>query len=101
MRKMILPVFAFAMFATTAFATVNMNNYNETKITANEDKKEQINAEALPSTVKATLATDEYKKWQVMSAWHITGASEYYVVELKKGEEATSKKFDKDGKLLS
>lgn len=101
MRKMILPVFALAMFATTAFATVNTNNYNESEITANEDKKEQINAEALPSTVKATLATDEYKEWQVMSAWHITGASEYYVVELKKGEEATSKKFDKDGKLLS
>lgn len=101
MRKMILPVFALAMFATTAFATVNTTTEKETTTSAVEDKKEQITAEALPANVKTTLATDEYKEWQVISAWHITGAAEYYVVELKKGEEATSKKFDKDGKLMS
>ncbi|RYE23308.1 MAG: hypothetical protein EOP51_10990 [Sphingobacteriales bacterium] len=101
MKKLILPVFAFAMFATTAFATVNTNIEKETPTATTADKKEQISADALPAPVKATLANDEYKEWQVTTAWRITGASEYYVVEFKKGEEATTKKFDKDGKLMS
>ena len=102
MKKMILPVFALAMFATTAFATVNTTTEKEiTTEAAAADKKDEITADALPAPVKATLAGEEYKEWKVTTAWHITGASEYYVVELKKGEESTSKKFDKDGKLMS
>ncbi len=62
-----------------------------------KETKTQVAADALPAGVKQTLATGKYKEWKMASAWHITGASEYYVVELQKGEEKTTLKLNKEG----
>ncbi len=63
------------------------------------EEKVKINPEELPDAVKKTLATDEYKDWTV-SAAYVYKESQTYEVEVKKGEETKTFKFDKEGKLV-
>jgi hypothetical protein len=60
-------------------------------------EKMEIKADALPEAVKKTLASDEYKGWEVSKAYDAKGT---YEVELKKGAETKTVKFDKDGKVV-
>jgi hypothetical protein len=67
---------------------------------AEQDSKTKVEAANLPEGVKKTLASDKYKDWSVDSAWLVKGAKEYYELQMKKGEEVTSLKLDKDGNLI-
>jgi hypothetical protein len=60
-------------------------------------EKTEIKAEALPEAVKKTLAGDDYKGWEIAKAYV---AKEVYEVELKKGTESKTFKFDKEGKAI-
>ncbi|MFA6152027.1 MAG: hypothetical protein WC716_11945 [Chitinophagaceae bacterium] len=66
-----------------------------------QDNKSQIAAENLPEAVKKTLASEKYKDWTVASAWLVKGKTEYYELQMKKGEETTSLKFDANGNVIS
>jgi hypothetical protein len=76
--------------ATTAGATI-----------AADDNKTPVDPANLPEAIKKTLATDQYKDWQVVSAALVKGKNEYYELQMKKGEETTALKFDKNGNVVS
>jgi hypothetical protein len=63
------------------------------------DEKIKIKNEELPEAVKKTLAGDEYKGWEVSNAY-MYKESGTYEVEVKKGTELKTFKFDKEGKLV-
>lgn len=67
---------------------------------AQGEQKVKVEATALPDALKKMLTTDEYKDWQYVSGWKVTGATEYYVLELQKGEEKRTLKLDKDGRQV-
>lgn len=114
MKKMILSAFALTVFGTASFAqtatqTAPPANDPATGQTvaqatpaavAQDNNKKQVDAAALPDGIKKTLASDQYKDWQLASAWLVSGPAEYYILEMQKGEEKTTLKLDKDGKQV-
>lgn len=122
-KKMIVPALAMMVFSTASFAqasseparskeptpvtkTLDATTGNvakpEASVAAQDQKEEKVQVEisALPEGVQKALSTDAYKDWKPTTAWHVKGATEYYVVELKKGEETTKVKLDASGKQV-
>jgi hypothetical protein len=64
-----------------------------------QDDKEKIKPEELPEQIKTALNGDEYKGWLVQSAYRIK-SKDVYEVELKKGAETKTLRFDKEGKVV-
>ena len=62
-------------------------------------EKVKIKPEQLPEAVKTTLKGDDYKGWTAYTAYHDT-VKNMYEVELRKGSETKSVKFDADGKKV-
>lgn len=62
----------------------------------------EIKPEDLPEAVRNTLAGDSYKDWTVSKAFSVTDdkGAHYYEVALAKGQETSTVKLDKDGKVL-
>jgi len=115
MKKVILSAFALIACASASYAqtaataqptaqvvatTASTQGSPTAAPEAQAEQKTKIEAAALPDAVKATLAGDEYKDWTVSTAWDVKAATEYYVVELKKADQTTTVKFDKDGKKI-
>lgn len=72
----------------------------EAAVVATADNRTKVTAEELPAPVKATLATDAFKAYQVSNAYLVKAETEYYEIEALKGEEKATLKFDKEGKAL-
>lgn len=104
MKKMILSAFALTVFTAASYAqdatSAAATNAGPAATAQAEqaETKTQMDVNALPDGVKQTLAADQYKDWKLVTAWYIKGASEYYVLEMQKGEEKTTLKLNKDGK---
>lgn len=60
-------------------------------------EKTEIKAESLPEAVKKALTGDDYKGWEITKAYVV---KEVYEVELKKGSDTKTFKFDKEGKVI-
>ncbi|MCD0486782.1 hypothetical protein LPB86_00990 [Pedobacter sp. MC2016-14] len=99
MKKFILSA------AFLAFAGLTAVNANEVKtpvtIIAQQDStvKTPVKLEELPEPVKATLSSDKYKEWIPTAAFLVTAAdkTEWYQIDVKKGEETASLNIGKDG----
>lgn len=102
MKKTILSVFALTIMSTAAFAQTSATEQTAAQTTtqATTEEKQQVEESALPPAVKQTLSTDQYKDWKFVSGWNVKGANEHYILELQKGEERTTLKMDKEGKLI-
>ncbi len=102
MKKMILSVFALTIMSTAAFAQTSATEQSGAQSTteATKEDKQQIEESALPPAVKQTLSTDQYKDWKFVSGWNVKGANDYYILEMQNGEERTTLKMDKEGKLI-
>lgn len=106
MKKVILSVAAIVAFTAVSFAqdAAIATASAVTAVAADDDKggdKKKVEASALPDAVKATLASDKYKDWQVATAWHVTEKDgEHYVLEMKKGDEKTTLKMNKEGQVI-
>ena len=62
-----------------------------------KDDRVKIKREELPEATRKTLEGDAFKGWAIANSFKTkTGEFE---VELKKGENTQTIKFDKDGKL--
>ena len=102
MKKLILSA-AFLTFA--GLATVNANEIQKPIIvTVQQDStvKTPVKPEELPDAVKTTLASDKYKEWIPTAAFLVTAKdkTEWYQVDVKKGEETASLKIGKDGVVV-
>ena len=100
MKKSILAALAVVSFSAmaTAAGTVVPANSMSGNVSVLEEKV-KIKPEELPEAVKKALTADEYKGWTVANAY-MYKESLAYEVEVKKGEEMKTFKFDKEGKLL-
>jgi hypothetical protein len=69
--------------------------------TQDQDKGQQISVSQLPDGVTAKLESQDYSGWTIGNAYKKTdnaqAGKETYTVELKKGTETKSVRFDKDG----
>lgn len=100
MKKLML---SMAFLAVAGTVTVYANQKQNVAIVQIQDEKKPVKVEELPDAVKAALAADDYKDWKAEKAFWVKPASgsEYYEIELKKGEEAKTVKLDKDGKVVA
>ena len=101
MKKIILSA-AFLAFA--GVASVQASEVNAPVMITVQDSttKTPVKLEELPDPVKATLQSDKYKEWAPTTAFLVTKAdkSEYYQVDVKKGEETASLHLGKDGVVV-
>lgn len=99
-------LFLTATLAIAGFAAVQASDLkqvrNNIEIVSVQDSviKTPVKLEELPEAVQTTLKNDTYKTWTPTAAFHVKeGASkEYYLIEVKKEQEAGSIKLDKEGK---
>jgi hypothetical protein len=70
-----------------------------------QDKGQQISISQLPDGVTAKLESEDYSGWTIGNAYKKTdnaqAGKEVYTVELKKGTETKSVRFDKDGNAMT
>ncbi len=102
MKKLILSAtLAFAGFAAVQASELKQVN-NKIEIVSVQDSvvKTPVKLEELPEAVKTTLKNDAYKAWTATGAFHVkeSATKEYYLIDVKKEQEAGSIKLDKDGK---
>ena len=73
-----------------------------TSPTAIQDARTPVDRAALPDGVKKTLTNDLFKEWVPSGAYNVKAAdgSEYYYIEVKKGNDTKSINLDKDGKVV-
>lgn len=94
-----------ALLAFAGVSTVKANDI-KTPVTSvvqqDSTTKTPVKIEELPDAVKATLSSDKYKDWAPSAAFLVTDASkaEYYLIDVKKGEEAAQLKVGKDGVVI-
>ncbi len=78
---------------------------SQSQSTDQQDKGQQISISQLPDAVTAKLESQDYSGWTIGNAYKKTDATqankETYMVELKKGTEVKSVKFDKDGNEMT
>ena len=67
--------------------------------TAQTDEKVKIKVEELPDAIKTALGGDAYKGWSANSAFY-NKTKDIYEVDVKKGTEAKTLKFTKDGTIV-
>ena len=65
-----------------------------------QPEKSAVKIEELPDAVKAAIASDDYKGWDVKAAFIIKGDKTYYEINFVKGTEVTIVNFDKNGKRV-
>lgn len=115
MKKVFLSAVAVIALAgaTTVNANTLMNSFavNTLQDTTVQDsttqapvKPEQtpVKLEELPDAIKTLLASEPYKPWTPTSAQLVKSAegTEYYRVDVQKGEEKAFLKINKDGKVI-
>ncbi|MCE6992301.1 hypothetical protein [Dyadobacter sp. CY323] len=67
-----------------------------------DQTKVSVRPEDLPEAVKSALAGDGYADWKITNAYLVTrdNNSQYYEVNIKKGEETATLNLDKYGKKV-
>jgi hypothetical protein len=98
MKKVVF--FLSAMIVGVGFvnATATVDSKSSV-VTVQQDDKEKIKPEELPEPIKTALNGDEYKGWLVQTAYRVK-AKDVYEVEVKKGAETKTIRFDKEGKVV-
>lgn len=64
-----------------------------------QEVKTPVKVEELPEAVKTTLKSDAVKEYTAVDASLVkAGTAEYYIINLKKGDDLRFVKLDKDGR---
>jgi hypothetical protein len=106
MKKTIVLSFALVVFGAIA---ANAQNATPAAVTQTTEKTEAkpsdrtpVKQDALPEPVKKTLASEEYKGWEVGEIFWVTGdKGAYYEIHLKQVEKTIMVNIDKEGKKVS
>ncbi len=70
-----------------------------TTLTTKDSTSTPVKVEELPAAVATTLKSDAVKEYTVTDAVLVkTATKEYYIINLKKGEDARFVRLDKDGR---
>ena len=96
MKKIALLSMAL-LLVVNGYSLVRRSIKHDRASVVQQNDKVKVKKEDLPETVKKTLEGDAFKGWAVANAYKTNNGE--YEVELKKGTNSQSIKFDKDGKV--
>ena len=100
MKKLIISALALSLisFSSLRAAEGSVLKYSENVSLAQD--KVAVKPENLPKAILDVIKSDDFKGWDVVSAFLITGEdqSQYYELNVKRGKENARVKLDKDGK---
>lgn len=100
MKKLMFALFALMISFTVVNAQQQQpGGTEETAPAIQQDDKVKIKPDELPEQVRESLNSNDYDGWEVSTAYRHTD-KEVYEVELKKGMEMKTVKFDKEGNKI-
>ena len=95
---MIKLLFTVLFVCASTIATFSQDAASQQKTKGNQ----QIAVSELPEIIRASLTREDYIGWAVGNAFKKEkGGKTIYIVELTKGAETKTVKFDADGKKLN
>ena len=97
MKKVMIGVLSFLMLACVSLLVEGSNFDFAFASTHWQNDKTKIKKEDLPEAARSTLNGDAFKGWTVENAYKLSNGE--FEVELKKGTNSQTLKFDKDGKV--
>ncbi|WGQ12471.1 hypothetical protein QG516_12630 [Pedobacter gandavensis] len=102
MKKIILSAAFLAFAGLTQVKATDVKNPVIISVKQDSTTKTPVELKDLPDAVKTTLASDKYKDWTPTAAFLIVNAdkTEFFQVDVKKGDEAASLKITKDGAVI-
>lgn len=101
MKRLIIGTIAMALVSVSGL-NAKIKPAQAVDLTVSKFDKTPVKPEDLPAPIKTVLASDAYKGWEVTTAFHVTeDGGEHYEVNLTKGPDRQTVKFDKDGKVLN
>ncbi|ALL04486.1 hypothetical protein AQ505_02650 [Pedobacter sp. PACM 27299] len=102
MKKIILSAAFLAFAGLTQVKATDVKNPVIISVKQDSTTKTPVELKDLPDAVKTTLASDKYKDWTPAAAFLIVNAdkTEFFQVDVKKGDEAASLKITKDGAVI-
>ena len=101
MKKFILSAVAVLALAGTATEKAQTVSNPPAVTTQDSTSRTPVKLEELPQAVTTTLQSDAYKEWTPSSAFLVkTQKEEYYLIEVKKGQETANVKIGKDGQVI-
>lgn len=100
MKRIFLSAMVLGLVTVT---TVNAKPLtNATVIVADNQDETPVKQEDLPEPVKTSLASDDYKDWEFVSAVSFKKEeATFYKITLKKGEESKTVTMDAEGKVAA
>ena len=100
MKKVIFAIVAGVLSVGAVQVANAQTATTPTQIAASQtDEKIKIKVEELPDAVKNTLEGDAYKGWSAHAAY-FNKTKDIYEVDVKKGTETKTLKFNKDGSTV-
>nr|WP_121273409.1 hypothetical protein [Pedobacter schmidteae] len=102
MKKIILSAAILAVAGLTSVKASEIKSPIKIAVYQDSTTKTPVELKDLPEPVKKTLQADTVKDWTPTAAFLITNTdkSEYYLINVKKGDETGSLRIDKDGKVV-
>ncbi|WP_316811696.1 hypothetical protein [Pedobacter heparinus] len=102
MKKIILSAAFLAVAGLTSVKASEIKNPITVAVYQDSTTKAPVELKDLPEAVQKTLQADTVKDWTPTAAFLVTNAdkTEYYLINVKKGEETGSLKIDKEGKVV-
>lgn len=102
MKKIILSAAFLAVAGLTSVKASEIKNPIKIVVSQDSTTKTPVELKDLPEPVQKVLKSDEAKDLVPVAAFLVINAdkTQYYQIDVKKGEQAGSLKIDKDGKVI-
>ncbi len=100
MKKLIISAVALTLISFSPIRASNGSVPAQQEAVSLVQDKVAIKPENLPQGIQDVIKGDDFKGWEVQSAFLITAEdkSQYYELNVKRGKENARVKLDKDGK---
>ncbi len=94
-----------ASFSVNAQTTPPVKETDRTEMKKDKqmnDDRVELTQSQLPQSIQTNLTSDSYKGWDFKKAYRVkTATGEHYEIIVKRGDEKTTLKMDKDGNVVS
>jgi hypothetical protein len=102
MKKLILSAFGFMLLSVAAVQANPVLKASTITQVQQDQNKAEVKPDSLPEPVKTTLQGEAFVGWEIDKAYLVTKAddTQYFEINLKKGEETASVNLDKEGKKV-
>jgi hypothetical protein len=100
MKKLIISAVALAFVSFSAVRATNLPVSGQIEVSDLKQDKVSVKPENLPQGIQDVIKSNDFKGWEITSAYLITGEdkSQYYELNVKRGKENARVKLDKNGK---